>query len=173
MRVFDLKEPWATHRKYEVFEDRHTDIFARPEVTADRIVLCQAMVEAISDNLSSISNQLLAKYVLTRYMLLYFVREILDSGNMASEIAENPSQFVRMSPDRVHFKKCISRIVADLIVDLNAEVKEFGDDFDYRGRLRDSDWVKALGRKVVADHVKLVNRDRLPSFKTEWEAKNA
>jgi hypothetical protein len=30
LRAFDLKEPWATHRKYEVFDDKHGDLFARP-----------------------------------------------------------------------------------------------------------------------------------------------
>jgi len=35
--AFDLKEPWGTHRKYQVFDEKHADLFARPEVTADRI----------------------------------------------------------------------------------------------------------------------------------------
>jgi AIPR protein len=38
LMAFDLKEPWATHRKYEIFEDKHSALFGRPEVTADRII---------------------------------------------------------------------------------------------------------------------------------------
>src|SRR5206468_2492466 len=51
LMAFDLKEPWATHRKYQVFEDRHADLFGRPEVTADRIVLCHVIAEAIEEAL--------------------------------------------------------------------------------------------------------------------------
>jgi len=51
-----------------------------------------------------------------------------------------------------------------LIVDINADVKEFGDDFDYRGRLRDSEWVTKLAKSVVGTHEKLVQRGRVPSF---------
>src|SRR5690606_15265825 len=27
--AFDLEEPWTTHRKYQVFDDRYTQVFAR------------------------------------------------------------------------------------------------------------------------------------------------
>ena len=32
-----LERPWATHRKYEVFESKHADLFGRPEVTVNHI----------------------------------------------------------------------------------------------------------------------------------------
>jgi hypothetical protein len=56
LMAFDLKEPWGTHRKYQVFESKHSDIFGRPEVTADRIVLCQVIKEAIDEASKKIEN---------------------------------------------------------------------------------------------------------------------
>jgi len=170
LRAFDLREPWATHRKYEVFEDKYADIFGRPAVTADRIVLCEVIKEAIDEALPQIANQLLARYVLTRYAILFIVRDVLENDQMAAHITDNPKKFVRAKGDREHFKKCIARIVGDLIVDLNDEVKELGDDFDYRDKLRDADWVKKLSTTIVADHRKLVGRGRIPSFKDDWES---
>jgi hypothetical protein len=41
--AFDLKRPWATHRKYQIFEDDHAEVFGRPAVDADRIVLCHIL----------------------------------------------------------------------------------------------------------------------------------
>ena len=41
LMAFDLMEPWATHRKYQIFDDKHSEIFGRPEVGADRVVMCQ------------------------------------------------------------------------------------------------------------------------------------
>jgi hypothetical protein len=43
LMAFDLKEPWATHRKYQVFDEKHTALFARPDVTADHIVMLQVI----------------------------------------------------------------------------------------------------------------------------------
>lgn len=169
LMAFDLKEPWATHRKYQVFEDKYADLFGRPEVTADRIVLCQVIVEAIDEALPSVKNELFARYRLTRYLFLYVVRVILENDPLAREILENAKRFVRAQKSRDHFRDCIRKIVGDLVVDLNAEVEEYGDDFDYRDKLRDSAWVGELSKKVSADHLKLVKRGRIKSFEEEWK----
>lgn len=169
LMAFDLKEPWATHRKYQVFEDKHSDIFGRKEVTADRIVMCHVISEAITGILPNITNQLLAKYLLTRYALVYIVRNILESDVLDSEIRTNPKTFVRNENDRKHFQSCVRQIVNDVVVDLNAEVDEYGEDFDYRDKLRDTEWVKKLSKTVVGEHIKLVNRKRIKSFSEEWK----
>jgi len=65
---------------------------------------------------------------------------------------------------------CIQRLVADIIVDVNGEVDEIGEEFDYRGKLRDAGWIKELAKKVVGNHIKLVQRNRISSFGSEWEA---
>lgn len=170
MRAFDLKEPWITHRRFEVFEDKHAELFGRPEVTADRIVLCEVILEAINDIIPKIENKLLGRYALTRYLLLYIVREILESDLLFSEITANPRRFVRDKTDREHFRDCIAQILVDVVIDLNGEIKDLETNFYYRDRLRDPTWVKEISRKVVADHSKLVIRQRIASFKDEWEA---
>lgn len=169
---FDLKEPWGTHRKYQVFEEKHADLFARPEVTADRIVLCQVIMESILDASAKIKNKLFGKYGLTKQVLLYIVRSIIENDALKKDLLTNPSLFVRAQDVRTHFKNCINRIMDDVIIDINAELDELGKDFDYRGKLRDSTWVKDLTRKVVSDYLKLVNRGRINSFETEWNKRN-
>ncbi len=170
LMAFDLKEPWATHRKYQVFEDKHSELFGRPEVTADRIVLCQTIMEIISDALPKLHNSLFAKYVLTRYFLIYVVRQILETDALATEIFTKPERFVRDPADRDRFRRCISTFVDDVIIDVNAEVDGYGEDFDYRDKLRDAEWVKKLATTIVADHQKQVNRGRTNSFAKEWES---
>jgi len=169
LMAFDLKEPWGTHRKYQVFEDKYGDLFGRPEVTADRIVLCEAIIGAIDEALPSVKNQLFARYRLTRYLFLYVVRVILEHDPLASDVLGNPEQFVRTKKSRDHFRKCMAKIVGDLVVDLNAEVEEYGNDFDYRDKLRDQTWISDLSRKVATDHLKLVKRGRIKSFQEEWK----
>lgn len=168
LMAFDLKEPWATHRKYQVFEDKYSDLFGRKEVTADRIVLLQVIADAIDAALPKIKNQMFARYVLTRYLVMYLVRLILESDEGANEILNTPAKFVKAIKDRDHFQSCVARIIGDLVIDLNAEVDEHGEDFDYRGKLRDQGWVSDLSKKVSADYLKLVTRGRIESFSEGW-----
>lgn len=168
LMAFDLKEPWATHRKYQVFEDKYTDLWARPEVTADRIVMCHEMLRIILVQIELIKNQSFGKYVLTRYMLLYMLRLILENDIAGKDLIRDPKPYVRDSASRAYFGLCIEKLIKDVIVDVNGEVEEFGDDFDYRGRLRDEKWVVELSKKVVANYLKLVQRNRIDSFSNEW-----
>lgn len=168
MMAFDIKEPWATHRKGQVFEDRHGDIFGKPGVTADHIVLCQVIAESVDEALKKINNKMFAQYVLARYLLVYMVRNILESNTTAGEIFRNPGKFVRLAKDRSKFRGCIDTVLTDLAIDINAEVDDLGDTFDYRDKLRDSTWVKDLNKKILADHLKQVARQRIKSFDEEW-----
>lgn len=172
LMAFDLKEPWATHRKYEVFEDKHSHLFGRPEVTADRIVLLQVAAEAIKLRIPEINNAKFAKYVLTGYLLLYVLREVLENDELAKDVLTTPEKFVRDKGEREIFRSCVGSLIGDIIVDLNGEVDELGDSFDYRDKLRDADWVKKISRKIVSDHLIRVKRGRIPSFKEEWETKH-
>jgi len=169
LMAFDLKEPWATHRKYQVFDDKYSQIFGRPEVTADRIVMCQVIFDAVVEALPAIKNQLVAKYALTRYALVYMVRNILEADKMFYEITTNPQTFVRDPNDRERFLSCIRGIVGDVVEDLNSEVEEYGEDFDYRDKMRDEKWVKDLTKTIVTDHAKLIRRGKIQTFSEEWE----
>jgi len=169
LMAFDLEEPWATHRKYQVFDEKYIDLFANKGVTADHIVLCHVIAESVDAALPKLDNSLFAKYILTRYMLLYCVRNILAKDELWGDLQNKPEQFVRTPAARRKFRAAVESIVGDLIVDVNAEIAGLGEDFDYRGKLRDSVWVKDLAKTVVGDHVKLVARGKIPSFKTDWQ----
>jgi hypothetical protein len=170
---FDLKEPWGTHRKYQVFEDLYNDIFARPEVSADRILMLKLIDNVIVSKIPSINNQLIARYNLTRYAILYFIRTILENDELGKAALLEPEKFVRATQDRQDFISCISRTIDDIIVDLNLAVDGLGADFDYKSKLRDEVWVKGLAREIIGTYLKLVKSDRLNSFTKEWNLKVA
>ncbi|MDE0644615.1 MAG: AIPR family protein [Gammaproteobacteria bacterium] len=170
LMAFDLKEPWGTHRKYEVFDDKHGDIFNRTEVTADRIVMCHVLREESEIASKEIDNTLFGKYVLTRYLLMFIVRQILEDEELGQEVIRRPENFVRSEENSVKFKESIRTLLTDVVIDLNDEVEQYGDDFDYRGRLRDEKWVVKLARTITTDRKKQVARKRIPSFKDDWES---
>jgi len=161
---FDLKVPWSTHRKYQIFEDKHSEIFGRPGVTAHRIVLCHVISTTIQEQQSLITNELFAKYVLTRFFILYIVRLILDNDETAKDVISVPEKYVHDEKTMNAFVSAIGKLLDEVTTDLNAEIDQLGEDFDYRGKLRDEAWCKRLAHEIAATHKKLVTRGRMEPF---------
>lgn len=164
LMAWDLKIPWATHRKYQIFEDRHSDLFGRPNVTADRIVLCHVLALCIGAHKTEITNQLFARYVLTTFFLMYVLRLIIESDNSAADILSEPQKYVRDVGARKALEGATAELLSEVITDLNAEIDQLEADFDYRGRLRDEKWCSKLAHEIAATHKKLVDRGRLDTF---------
>ena len=61
----------------------------------------------------------------------------------------------------------------DVVIDLNSELDQLGEDFDYRGKLRDETWVKDLAHRIVAEHKKLVSRSRIDSLSVAYRKATA
>ncbi|MCJ2013281.1 AIPR family protein [Methylobacterium sp. J-076] len=168
MMAFDLKEPWGTYRKYEVFEDKHGDVFGKPYVTADKIVMLRIIYNVICDHLGSIKEELLAKYMLTRYMLMYILREMLSEDEMFQDIILHPEDWVRDEGTADMFADTISLFIGDIIIDINEESKDFEEDFDYRRKVKNADWVRDLTKTIQKGYQKNVKRGKSATFAAEW-----
>jgi hypothetical protein len=136
-------------------------------------VLCHILAEEVAEGLRRLRNQLFARYVLTKYLLMYVLREIFDNDDLGEEMRSDPARFVRDPTLRCHFRECVRNVIEDVIIDLDSEVNDLGDDFDYRDKLRDQNWVKELRRELVTDYRKQVSRGRIESFSAEWAAKSS
>lgn len=169
--AFDLKEPWGTHRKYQVFDDKYIDIFGRPEVTAHRILMLHLIDSIIISKLPTLKNQLVAKYALTRFAILYILRQIFESDSKGKELLLKPELFVNEGKDREDFIESTTTIIGDIIIDFNGEVENLGDDFDYKSKLRDETWIKKLSQEIVGSYLKQVSRNRIESFENEWNTR--
>jgi hypothetical protein len=170
LMAFDLKTPWTTHRKYQVFEEKHSDLFGRPSVTAHRILLYHVLANRVEAAQSQITNILFAKYVLTKFFMLYVLRLLFESDETASELLTSPENFVTNGACRLKLGWAIDKLLAEVVTDLNAEIDQLGEDFDYRGKLRDEIWCKKLGHEIVATHKKLVDRGRLDTFAVIYDS---
>ena len=112
----------------------------------------------------SIKNQLFAKYVLTRFFILYILRLILEHDPGGKEVIENPEKFLANDANRAAFREAIKTILTEIITDIDHEIAQLGEDFDYRGKLRDEEWCQSLAHEIAATHRKLVERNRLEPF---------
>lgn len=169
--AFDLRQPWTCHQTYKLFDELHTDIFARPAVTADRIVVVADIHGCIKDSMGQIESQLLGNYRLTEYFVLYLVREALELDEEGKRFCKDPSPFLAEENGRSRLKLCAKQIIQDLIVDLNAEVKEreqAGNPFDYKRELKSPVAVRQLTRGIIPQYEKSMKRGRTSSFGEEW-----
>lgn len=170
MMAFDFKEPWATHRRYQVFRERHNVIFGRPEATAHRVVMCRVIMDAIEKACENLDNKMCAKYVLTRYFMMYVIRLMVDDDPIANDLLSSPGSFVHVAKHRKAFLECMGKVADEIVVDLNWEIAQYEADFDYRDKMRDEPWVKNLANKLRSTRLKLVQQKRMQTIKKLWEA---
>jgi hypothetical protein len=169
MMAFDFKEPWATHRRYQVFRERHNILFGRPAATAHRVVMLRLIMDGIELACSNLENQLCAKYVLTKYFMLYVIRLIIDDDPMKDELLSRPEAFVHLPKNRSAFLECMRKIADEIVVDLNYEIARYGIDFDYRDKMRDEEWVKTLANGLRGTRLKLVQQKRMQPIQALWK----
>ena len=173
--AFDLKQPWVCHQSYKILDELHAAIFARPDVNSHRVVAMVDLLEAITSASSNIENRLIGTYRLTRYFLMYLLREALETDDEGRRLCRDPSVFLSVPNGRVKLRGAIEPVLGDLVIDLNAELRdreEAGNPFDYKRQFKSATSVRELGRVIIPQYQKAVQRDRATSFGAEWHSKD-
>ena len=169
--AFDLQQPWACHQSYRLFDELHSEIFGRPEVTASRIVVLDILLESIRDVASGIKNQPLANYRLTEYFMMYLMRQALEIDEDGRTFVADPGPML----DKLTSGKLFNvfrNVLADLVIDLNGELEERaqkGDLFDYKRELKSPVAVRRLATEIMGMYQKGVRRGKSSSFSGELE----
>lgn len=172
MLAFDLQQPWACHQTYKLFDELHTEIFARPEVTATRILAQHIVHDAVLRAIDNIENKMLGRYGLTQYFMLFLLRQALELDEVGQRFVRQPNRFIEPADNESRLVACINSVLCDLIVDLNAEIQERqdqGSPFDYKREFKSPVQVRKLAKDILPPYQKAVSRGRATSFRTEWE----
>lgn len=154
--AFDLNEPWSCHQTYKVFDEKYAEIFGRPGVTAQRVILLAKIMEIIEDSSAGIENRPFANYGLTSYMLLASIKALLGADPLGRIVCENPA--LVFADGKL---ECVLQLVRDLmasiIVDVNHELKA-GKMSDYKSDLKSranvTEFVSELLRSYEKDKVR-------------------
>ena len=173
--AFDLKQPWACHQSYRILDELHAGIFARPVVNSHRIVAMVDLLGEITSASSNIENQLIGTYRLTRYFLMYLLREVLETDDEGHKLCRDPSVFLLVPNGREKLRRAIAPVLGDLVIDLNAELRDrevAGNPFDYKREFKSATSVRELGRVIIPQYQKAVQRDRATSFGAEWHKRD-
>lgn len=179
--AFDLKEPWTCHQTYKLFDELHSKIFGRQEVTADRIVVVYEIYEAAREHLPVIgtAHELFSKYSLTRFLLLYLVREALETSETGNALISRPSDFISEEKGRKRIRYSVGALAKTIAKMLGKEVErrnksrqdlagESADPFDYKRELKSPNTVRALQSTVIGTYENSVDNEFVPSFDRLW-----
>lgn len=161
--AFDVFEPWSAHQIYKVFDEKYAEIFARPEVTWQRVIFVHRLMQVVVDSLPKLRNRPMATYTLTRYFMLYLLSEILRDNDDSRPYVANPASLTEAQMEEF-LRKC-GEILKTVVVDLNVESKST--DFDYKTILKSPKQAGNLAQMILASYEKDVEREKAESF-TGW-----
>jgi len=172
--AFDMQQPWSCHQSYRLFDELHSEIFGKPEVNVGRIVALSLAHSAVIGSLGRLKSPLVASYRLTQYFLLFLLRQALEVDELGRDfVGHADSYLMRLGSENL--SKIFGGIVADLIVDLNAEIDERStakNPFDHKRELKSPSAVRALAKQIIPSYEKAIRRDRATSFSSEIGKKN-
>jgi len=157
--AFDLMEPEACHQVYKLFDDKYAEIFARPAVSAYRVIFLHLLMEKVRESVIKIDYKPLSKYGLTRFFLMSVVSQLIQADNYGRDVFKDPAKLFT-SNEINKFCKAIGEILDTIIVDLNYEVVELGESFDYKGDFKSSVKLRDLRAKLLRSFEKDVARNK-------------
>lgn len=172
--AFDLKKPEAWSQNYKLFDDLHGEIFARPGVNADRAVFAYDTYKTVGEKLGLMEDQLFATYTLTRWLVLYLVREALLTDGTGKKLHANPSSFFSEPKGRERVRECVASVTQKIVRLLNGEAKRLQANpdnfFDHKKALKSREFVQSLTAKLIPHYEAIL--DTLPneSFAELWKA---
>ncbi|WPF89573.1 AIPR family protein [Cyanobacterium aponinum AL20118] len=171
--VFDLEEPWAVQGIKKIFEDSHSKIFSRPEVTGGRIVSLFKLYQQIQQDLPKIEPQLFQGYQITRFLLLHLVSQVFKEDEIGKNFRAKPEDFLFHPSKEKKFFECLHTILGDLIIDLNGEFEDKGgENYDFKTIYKSPKQLKELTNEVLKSYKKVIQRGRVESFTELWRKNN-
>jgi hypothetical protein len=169
--AYDVKEPWSCHQTYKLFDELHAAIFGRPEVTGDRIVAVHEIFQASKEKLGLLDNSLFARYGLTKYLMLYLVREALVTDEVGNELWNQPSAFLEQPRGRRRIRYSVGKLSQTLARLLDKEItrRSAPDPFDFKRDLKSQKTVRDLATTVIAHYQITMDSALTPRFSQIWK----
>jgi hypothetical protein len=178
--AFDLERPYECNS--EIFtEEKHKEIFARKIVTADRIVMLRDILKSLENPRAAMTNRFVAAYALTRYFLIYLVRQVLEKDATGKQVLAEPSKFFTADKNRARLQYCFGKLAETLGEILDDEVELTNEEgyFDYKTQFKSKTAVRTLAAVVLRNYKREIRNPRYAVpfsqlwINSETEVKNA
>jgi AIPR protein len=156
--AFDLDRPEAWSQNYKLFDELHGEIFGRPQVDEHRAIYVYDTYQTAMEKMKLIEDQLFATYTLSRWLVMYLVREALLTDTEGKRLHQDPAAFFSLPNGRERVRKCVAGVVQRVVRILDRELKRLNDGkyFDYKKGTQEQGVCPKLGgetnRAVSDDH---------------------
>lgn len=169
--AFDLEKPEAWSQNYKLFGELHGEIFARPQMTAERAIFLFDAYRAILPKLQLIEDRFFGTYVLTKWLLLYLVRECIATDPVGKQVIAAPKKFLSEPNGRERLKTCVAHVAQSVARLLSAHAKNrySKPQFDYKKDLKNKEHVADVREKIVPNYQVLLDGGSTASFGEKWE----
>lgn len=174
--AFDLGDPSSCHQTYKLFDELHAKVFGRPEVNADRIVLATIIYGIVVKLLETMKNELFGKYNLTRYLIIYLIREVLDNDEIGKDLCLYPSKYLKADNARVLLTEALAEVATCIVNVLDSEYtrrKKAEEYYDYKSDLKSPKKVAEISAIIVSQYQTIIGSGYAPSFSKVWQSKSS
>lgn len=168
MLAFFVGEPWSAHQKYRIFGEDEKRIF-RYGVNAYNVRLAQLMSQTIEQALNRIASERIRKYSLTKFVLMYFVGELVKHNADGKTLLNDPSAYLSTLKTTNPKENEIITQFKDLahlaVTELNFYIKEHGEEaYDYKSEFKSPKSVQAIKNELLKAFEKDIYTHRANAF---------
>ncbi len=168
MLALYVGEPWNAHQKYRIFGEDEKRIF-RYGVNAYHIRLAQLMSQTIEQALSRIAYERIRKYSLTKFVLMYFVGEMVKHTADGKTLLGDPSAYLSTlktaNPKENEIIKQFRDLAHLAVTELNFYIKERGEEaYDYKSEFKSPKPVQAIKNELLKAFEKDIYTKRANAF---------
>ncbi len=163
------REPWMSHRKFDLFDQRYKDVF-HPRIEAPHVYLGYLIYQEVLKRLGDVANRLMAGYGLTTFALIYLVGLLLRESPVGQGLLENPLSYLK--DNEVGVRQKLELLIRDMLVDFNFYVDEKTKEsgyFDYKTLFKNQRAVTDLAGDIVRSYKKEVIRSPNREFRIKDE----
>ena len=172
------KEPWSSHQKYKIFGELEPEIF-KYGINANHIRFAQLAMQECEKQLGKCKQAKVRTYGLTRFLVLYFVGELMRKQPDGESILDNPAKYLRHSnldSDRANLERELMKEISSLagyaVTELNYYIEDHGGDaYDYKSEFKSEKNVGAIRLEILKSYDKDRFRDKVDPFKAPTEVK--
>lgn len=129
-------------------------------MNAHRIVFIHEVMKIIVKSTEKIEFKPLSKYGLTRFFLLSCLSEMLTKDTGFVDYVKTP-QLLLGSEKHLKFVVALAEVLGSMIIDLNYEVKQRGDNFDYKGDLKSPSKIRDLRAELLKSYEKELAKGKM------------
>lgn len=165
--AFDLNESHLCHQIGKVFDDRYVDIFGRPEVTFGRVIFVHELQKLVTLALEKLEDRPMACYSLTRYFLLSVVGVVIRKFAEGREFLASKHK-LDSEVERNKILNKVPELLIGLVVDLNYEINQKDQSFDYKRELKSTTEIRGLTNLLLQSYEKDFQKGRAEGFGLEF-----